>query len=186
MNQSSTLSNSDLLRIESICDQFEADRRAGKCPTIESYSQFVGRDSDYRLVGELLRVEWDDRAEKGDPPKLEEYLKASHNRRERLEVIPCSKRERERGEKEGWPRSSKDRVIPPPTQTSSTPQEESKESQLHRMQCREEQRRKSSQRRSLSFHHPSNKQHTTNDYPLTYFSFLQLGSKRSPERRLEW
>ena len=74
MNQSSTLSNSDLLRIESICDQFEADRRAGKCPTIESYSQFVGRDSDYRLVGELLRVEWDDRAEKGDPPKLEEYL----------------------------------------------------------------------------------------------------------------
>ena len=71
---SSTITGSDLLHIETVCDRFERDRRAGRPHPLEKYS--INKNSsrsEISLLKELLKVEWDCRAERGEHPKLEEY-----------------------------------------------------------------------------------------------------------------
>ncbi len=71
--QSSNASPSVALRIDQICDEFEAEWRAGKSPRIEDVLNSVTEPERSVLVRELVPLEIEYRRQRGEVPSLEEY-----------------------------------------------------------------------------------------------------------------
>lgn len=73
MSLSSLKSPAELLLVESACDQFERALRSGTHPTISEFIESAEGQTRKHLIGELLKIEWDFRAEQNDAPQIKDY-----------------------------------------------------------------------------------------------------------------
>src|SRR5438105_15892538 len=71
-------------RIDRLCDRFEAACQKGRAPRLERYLAQVPATAQPELLRELLVLELEYRAEKGEEPRPEEY---QHRFPEHAELI---------------------------------------------------------------------------------------------------
>ena len=71
----STVSSSEILQIEQVCDRFEAAWRAGERPRLESHLRSVATPLYARLLHHLVALDWEYRVRAGDEPQAADYVK---------------------------------------------------------------------------------------------------------------
>jgi tetratricopeptide (TPR) repeat protein len=64
---------SDLQQIDAVCDRFEADWRAGRCPDLQSYLSQAPPGGKVRLLRDLLNVDLEFRLQRGEEPDPRSY-----------------------------------------------------------------------------------------------------------------
>src|SRR5438445_3136144 len=67
------VADSDLRRVDQACDSFEAAWKAGRRPRVEAYLGKMAEPERTELLEELIRLELDYRAQRGERPSQEEY-----------------------------------------------------------------------------------------------------------------